>query len=298
MKRLIALLLSLLFVFAVVGCKKKPDEVSTPETTSSPDTESDNSSSNNESTVSKDTNSEPSNPDNNTASNSNTNSINNSSHSQNNSASVNTSSQNSVNNNTNSDNESTSSDNTNTEPSNTNGNSSSDNTSSDNKSTSSDNESSDVSSETTADNENEYKNISCRNVGNDEWKTADISVNGNNQFYINLSIPSDWEIVNGVIKRNGLQIGVISEKLADTSVATYEKIEKNDSNEPSVLIRSSVEKYETNGTPQYKRLFKVTQYLVEYGKNICIFVNYAELDNASANKLYNSIITVNYTNAE
>lgn len=272
MKRLITLLLALVLAFTVTGCKKKPAETSTPETTSSSNTQSDNNSSDNESTSTDNTNTEPSSIDNNTALNSNTSSINNSPLSQNNSASENTSSQNSEKDNTNSDNESTSSDNTNTEPSNTNDNSSTDNTSSDTQNTSSD-----VSSETPPDNENEYKNISCRNVGNDEWKTADVSVNGNNQFYVNLSIPSDWEINDDIIKRNGLQIGVISEKLVDTSAATYEKSEKNDSNDTSVLIRSSVEKYEINGTSQFKRFFKVTKFSDKNGTNICIYVdNYSD----------------------
>ena len=293
MKRLITLLLALVLAFTVTGCKKKPAETSTPETTSSSNTQSDNNSSDNESTSTDNTNTEPSSIDNNTALNSNTSSINNSPLSQNNSASENTSSQNSEKDNTNSDNESTSSDNTNTEPSNTNDNSSIDNTSSDTQNTSSD-----VSSETPPDNENEYKNISCRNVGNDEWKTADVSVNGNNQFYVNLSIPSDWEINDDIIKRNGLQIGVISEKLVDTSAATYEKSEKNDSNDTSVLIRSSVEKYEINGTSQFKRFFKVTKFSDKNGTNICIYVDYAELDDAASNKLYNSILTVNYTKSE
>ena len=293
MKRLITLLLALVLAFTVTGCKKKPAETSTPETTSSSNTQSDNNSSDNESTSTDNTNTEPSSIDNNTALNSNTSSINNSPLSQNNSASENTSSQNSEIDNTNSDNESTSSDNTNTEPSNTNDNSSTDNTSSDTQNTSSD-----VSSETPPDNENEYKNISCRNVGNDEWKTADVSVNGNNQFYVNLSIPSDWEINDDIIKRNGLQIGVISEKLVDTSAATYEKSEKNDSNDTSVLIRSSVEKYEINGTSQFKRFFKVTKFSDKNGTNICIYVDYAELDDAASNKLYNSILTVNYTKSE
>lgn len=293
MKRLITLLLALVLAFTVTGCKKKPAETSTPETTSSSNTQSDNNSSDNESTSTDNTNTEPSSIDNNTALNSNTSSINNSPLSQNNSASENTSSQNSEKDNTNSDNESTSSDNTNTEPSNTNDNSSTDNTSSDAQNTSSD-----VSSETPPDNENEYKNISCRNVGNDEWKTADVSVNGNNQFYVNLSIPSDWEINDDIIKRNGLQIGVISEKLVDTSAATYEKSEKNDSNDTSVLIRSSVEKYEINGTSQFKRFFKVTKFSDKNGTNICIYVDYAELDDAASNKLYNSILTVNYTKSE
>ncbi|MEE1055346.1 MAG: hypothetical protein U0L36_05880 [Acutalibacteraceae bacterium] len=293
MKRLITLLLALVLAFTVTGCKKKPAETSTPETTSSSNTQSDNNSSDNESTSTDNTNTEPSSIDNNTALNSNTSSINNSPLSQNNSASENTSSQNSEKDNTNSDNESTSSDNTNTEPSNTNDNSSTDNTSSDTQNTSSD-----VSSETPPDNENEYKNISCRNVGNDEWKTADVSVNGNNQFYVNLSIPSDWEINDDIIKRNGLQIGVISEKLVDTSAATYEKSEKNDSNDTSVLIRSSVEKYEINGTSQFKRFFKVTKFSDKNGTNICIYVDYAELDDAASNKLYNSILTVNYTKSE
>ena len=293
MKRLITLLLALVLAFTVTGCKKKPAETSTPETTSSSNTQSDNNSSDNESTSTDNTNTEPSSIDNNTALNSNTSSINNSPLSQNNSASENTSSQNSEKDNTNSDNESTSSDNTNTEPSNTNDNSSTDNTSSDTQNTSSD-----VSSETPPDNENEYKNISCRNVGNDEWKTADVSVNGNNQFYVNLSIPSDWEINDDIIKRNGLQIGVISEKLVDTSAATYEKSEKNDSNNTSVLIRSSVEKYEINGTSQFKRFFKVTKFSDKNGTNICIYVDYAELDDAASNKLYNSILTVNYTKSE
>ena len=293
MKRLITLLLALVLAFTVTGCKKKPAETSTPETTSSSNTQSDNNSSDNESTSTDNTNTEPSSIDNNTALNSNTSSINNSPLSQNNSASENTSSQNSEKDNTNSDNESTSSDNTNTEPSNTNDNSSTDNTSSDTQNTSSD-----VSSETPPDNENEYKNISCRNVGNDEWKTADVSVNGNNQFYVNLSIPSDWEINDDIIKRNGLQIGVISEKLVDTSAATYEKSEKNDSNDTSVLIRSSVEKYEINGTSQFKRFFKVTKFSDKNGTNICIYVDYAELDDAASNKLYNSILTVNYTKFE
>lgn len=293
MKRLITLLLALVLAFTVTGCKKKPAETSTPETTSSSNTQSDNNSSDNESTSTDNTNTEPSSIDNNTALNSNTSSINNSPLSQNNSASENTSSQNSEKDNTNSDNESTSSDNTNTEPSNTNDNSSIDNTSSDTQNTSSD-----VSSETPPDNENEYKNISCRNVGNDEWKTADVSVNGNNQFYVNLSIPSDWEINDDIIKRNGLQVGVISEKLVDTSAATYEKSEKNDSNDTSVLIRSSVEKYEINGTSQFKRFFKVTKFSDKNGTNICIYVDYAELDDAASNKLYNSILTVNYTKSE
>lgn len=293
MKRLITLLLALVLAFTVTGCKKKPAETSTPETTSSSNTQSDNNSSDNESTSTDNTNTEPSSIDNNTALNSNTSSINNSPLSQNNSASENTSSQNSEKDDTNSDNESTSSDNTNTEPSNTNDNSSTDNTSSDTQNTSSD-----VSSETPPDNENEYKNISCRNVGNDEWKTADVSVNGNNQFYVNLSIPSDWEINDDIIKRNGLQIGVISEKLVDTSAATYEKSEKNDSNDTSVLIRSSVEKYEINGTSQFKRFFKVTKFSDKNGTNICIYVDYAELDDAASNKLYNSILTVNYTKSE
>lgn len=293
MKRLITLLLALVLAFTVTGCKKKPAETSTPETTSSSNTQSDNNSSDNESTSTDNTNTEPSSIDNNTALNSNTSSINNSPLSQNNSASENTSSQNSEKDDTNSDNESTSSDNTNTEPSNTNDNSSTDNTSSDAQNTSSD-----VSSETPPDNENEYKNISCRNVGNDEWKTADVSVNGNNQFYVNLSIPSDWEINDDIIKRNGLQIGVISEKLVDTSAATYEKSEKNDSNDTSVLIRSSVEKYEINGTSQFKRFFKVTKFSDKNGTNICIYVDYAELDDAASNKLYNSILTVNYTKSE
>ncbi|MBQ8532126.1 MAG: hypothetical protein IJ432_01675 [Clostridia bacterium] len=293
MKRLITLLLALVLAFTVTGCKKKPAETSTPETTSSSNTQSDNNSFDNESTSTDNTNTEPSSIDNNTALNSNTSSINNSPLSQNNSASENTSSQNSEKDNTNSDNESTSSDNTNTEPSNTNDNSSIDNTSSDTQNTSSD-----VSSETPPDNENEYKNISCRNVGNDEWKTADVSVNGNNQFYVNLSIPSDWEINDDIIKRNGLQIGVISEKLVDTSAATYEKSEKNDSNDTSVLIRSSVEKYEINGTSQFKRFFKVTKFSDKNGTNICIYVDYAELDDAASNKLYNSILTVNYTKSE
>lgn len=293
MKRLITLLLALVLAFTVTGCKKKPAETSTPETTSSSNTQSDNNSSDNESTSTDNTNTEPSSIDNNTALNSNTSSINNSPLSQNNSASENTSSQNSEKDDTNSDNESTSSDNTNTEPSNTNDNSSTDNTSSDTQNTSSD-----VSSETPPDNENEYKNISCRNVGNDEWKTADVSVNGNNQFYVNLSIPSDWEINDDIIKRNGLQIGVISEKLVDTSAATYEKSEKNDSNNTSVLIRSSVEKYEINGTSQFKRFFKVTKFSDKNGTNICIYVDYAELDDAASNKLYNSILTVNYTKSE
>ena len=293
MKRLITLLLALVLAFTVTGCKKKPAETSTPETTSSSNTQSDNNSSDNESTSTDNTNTEPSSIDNNTALNSNTSSINNSPLSQNNSASENTSSQNSEKDYTNSDNESTSSDNTNTEPSNTNDNSSTDNTSSDTQNTSSD-----VSSETPPDNENEYKNISCRNVGNDEWKTADVSVNGNNQFYVNLSIPSDWEINDDIIKRNGLQVGVISEKLVDTSAATYEKSEKNDSNDTSVLIRSSVEKYEINGTSQFKRFFKVTKFSDKNGTNICIYVDYAELDDAASNKLYNSILTVNYTKSE
>lgn len=293
MKRLITLLLALVLAFTVTGCKKKPAETSTPETTSSSNTQSDNNSSDNESTSTDNTNTEPSSIDNNTALNSNTSSINNSPLSQNNSASENTSSQNSEKDDTNSDKESTSSDNTNTEPSNTNDNSSTDNTSSDTQNTSSD-----VSSETPPDNENEYKNISCRNVGNDEWKTADVSVNGNNQFYVNLSIPSDWEINDDIIKRNGLQIGVISEKLVDTSAATYEKSEKNDSNDTSVLIRSSVEKYEINGTSQFKRFFKVTKFSDKNGTNICIYVDYAELDDAASNKLYNSILTVNYTKSE
>ena len=293
MKRLITLLLALVLAFTVTGCKKKPAETSTPETTSSSNTQSDNNSSDNESTSTDNTNTEPSSIDNNTALNSNTSSINNSPLSQNNSASENTSSQNSEKDNTNSDNESTSSDNTNTEPSNTNDNSSTDNTSSDAQNTSSD-----VSSETPPDNENEYKNISCRNVGNDEWKTADVSVNGNYQIYVNLSIPSDWEINDDIIKRNGLQIGVISEKLVDTSAATYEKSEKNDSNDTSVLIRSSVEKYEINGTSQFKRFFKVTKFSDKNGTNICIYVDYAELDDAASNKLYNSILTVNYTKSE
>lgn len=293
MKRLITLLLALVLAFTVTGCKKKPAETSTPETTSSSNTQSDNNSSDNESTSTDNTNTEPSSIDNNTALNSNTSSINNSPLSQNNSASENTSSQNSEKDDTNSDNESTSSDNTNTEPSNTNDNSSTDNTSSDTQNTSSD-----VSSETPPDNENEYKNISCRNVGNDEWKTADVSVNGNNQFYVNLSIPSDWEINDDIIKRNGLQVGVISEKLVDTSAATYEKSEKNDSNDTSVLIRSSVEKYEINGTSQFKRFFKVTKFSDKNGTNICIYVDYAELDDAASNKLYNSILTVNYTKSE
>ena len=293
MKRLITLLLALVLAFTVTGCKKKPAETSTPETTSSSNTQSDNNSSDNESTSTDNTNTEPSSIDNNTALNSNTSSINNSPLSQNNSASENTSSQNSEKDDTNSDNESTSSDNTNTEPSNTNDNSSTDNTSSDTQNTSSD-----VTSETPPDNENEYINISCRNVGNDEWKTADVSVNGNNQFYLNLSIPSDWEITDDIIKRNGLQIGVISEKLVDTSAATYEKSEKNDSNDTSVLIRSSVEKYEINGTSQFKRFFKVTKFSDKNGTNICIYVDYAELDDAASNKLYNSILTVNYTISE
>lgn len=297
MKRLITLLLALVLAFTVTGCKKKPAETSTPETTSSSNTQSDNNSSDNESTSTDNTNTEPSSIDNNTALNSNTSSINNSPLSQNNSASGNTSSQNSEKDNTNSDNESTSSDNTNTEPSNTNDNSSTD-TSTDNTSSDAQNTSSDVSSETPPDNENEYKNISCRNVGNDEWKTADVSVNGNNQFYVNLSIPSDWEINDDIIKRNGLQIGVISEKLVDTSAATYEKSEKNDSNDTSVLIRSSVEKYEINGTSQFKRFFKVTKFSDKNGTNICIYVDYAELDDAASNKLYNSILTVNYTKFE
>ena len=293
MKRLITLLLALVLAFTVTGCKKKPAETSTPETTSSSNTQSDNNSSDNESTSTDNTNTEPSSIDNNTALNSNTSSINNSPLSQNNSASENTSSQNSEKDDTNSDNESTSSDNTNTEPSNTNDNSSTDNTSSDTQNTSSD-----VSSETPPDNENEYKNISCRNVGNDEWKTADVSVNGNKQLYVNLSIPSDWDIYDYISKRNGLQIGVISDKLVDTSAATYEKSEKNDSNDTSVLIRSSVEKYEINGTSQFKRFFKVTKFSDKNGTNICIYVDYAELDDAASNKLYNSILTVNYTKSE
>lgn len=41
MKRLITLLLALVLAFTVTGCKKKPAETSTPETTSSSNTQSD-----------------------------------------------------------------------------------------------------------------------------------------------------------------------------------------------------------------------------------------------------------------
>ncbi len=158
----------------------------------------------------------------------------------------------------------------------------SDDSSEDDSDDSSDN--SDKDNEDTDDSK-EYKKINCRSLNNNEWKTIELVVK-NNKFYTKLDIPNDWEIESdNTITRSGIPIGKISTKASDSSAKTYEE---NSRNNADLVFKHSIKKYKVNNKNEYKRNFSASRLSLSGSENLFLIIDYAQLDNSAAKKLYNS----------
>lgn len=153
---------------------------------------------------------------------------------------------------------------------------------------SSNNSTSNPSSSGTDKTDTEYKKIECRAIESTQWKRNEFVVKENN-FYFRLNMPSDWEFLNGEIIRNGIPIGKISTKAPNGSVESFEEIQRGQTNDNEISIKSSIEKFSNNGKNSYQRLYKISRLKITGGYNIYISVDYAQLDNIASSKIYNDI---------
>lgn len=154
----------------------------------------------------------------------------------------------------------------------------------DNNSSQSNNQLNNSSSDSNAD-KALYKDIICRSIPENGWKTVELVSKVDNSC-ITISIPKSWEIKDGKILDNDTLIGEITTKAPDKSEKSYEIYS---SNTGITVFRRSIEEYLNQGKTEYKRLFKVSKFTETVGSNILyILVDYDRLDNTAAAKIISS----------
>ena len=137
------------------------------------------------------------------------------------------------------------------------------------------------------DNAEEYDTISCRPSSDIIWKKVDLVIN-NIKFNLRLSIPNDWSISNdGSIMRNGNVIGNVLTKSPSSIVKSYEDTNRTQVDNNSIIVKKSIYKSKDSS---FRRLFRVSR-LGNIGglKTLYIDVKYSELNSETATKLYEQL---------
>ncbi len=137
----------------------------------------------------------------------------------------------------------------------------------------------------------DYKTISCRSVGQENWKSVIIK-NSKKGIAIDFKIPSDWTITakddsTYTILRAGKAIGTLSTKapnrsqeyFADTSYIDIEKM---------IQKFYQIDWYYTNGQGSFYKSFDFLECPQTVGFNLYLQVNHNELDDAAAKHLFDS----------
>lgn len=137
----------------------------------------------------------------------------------------------------------------------------------------------------------QYKDIVCRKSSDIKWQTIrfkeDFSGAG-----IDISIPSDWTIkkkdfASYNILRANKEIGRITTSHIPASKETFE-YSTNKNKEKYMERFRQVNLYEKDGKDYFRRIFSFENTENNTGYDLFIMVDYEQLDDTAADKLYNS----------
>ncbi len=135
----------------------------------------------------------------------------------------------------------------------------------------------------------DYKNISCRNVPENQWKSVRIK-NSKKGIAAELKLPSDWTISANTsnsytIFRSGKQIGIISTSQPKSAHEEFEHTSDTDFNN-SATKSHQISWYYAEGEGKFYRVFTINDYPRTIYFDLYLQINYSELDSASADYLF------------